>query len=150
MNDWILGVNEIHDTEESCFDFLKNHLWKGQPECPHCGNRKTYELAKEKRLKCSKCRKQFSVRAGTFLEGSKVPLTKWFHTIRLAGSSGKGISSMALSREIGVTQKTAWLMLQRIRSENSKQPDKKKKTPGLKMTLEVHNRPSSYFDPEID
>lgn len=150
MNDWILGVNEIHNSEESCRDYMANHRWNGQPECPHCGNRKTYELRNERRFKCSKCRKQFSVRAGTFLEGSKVPLTKWFHTFRLAGSSGKGISSMALSREIGVTQKTAWLMLQRIRSENSKQPDRKKKTPGLKMTLEVQNRPSSYFDPEID
>jgi transposase-like protein len=189
MNDWIWGVNETHCSEESCRDFLATQRWNGQPECPHCGNIKTYELKKEKRFKCSKCRRQFSVRAGTFLQGSKVPLTKWFQTIRLAGSSGKGISSVALSREIGVTQKTAWLMLQRIRKEKMKRsdhqsggklspfyskgkekswkvtgssfethlqelvrqkPEKKKKKTGSETIRKLQNRPSSFFDPEID
>jgi hypothetical protein len=65
--------------------------------------------------KCSKCRKQFSETKGTIFENSAIPLQKWFVGIWLFTSHKKGISSIQLGKDIGVTQKSAWFMLQRIR-----------------------------------
>jgi hypothetical protein len=65
--------------------------------------------------KCKACRKQFSVKAGTIFEDSPLGLDKWLPAVWLVTSSGNGISSMELHRSIGVTQKTAWFMLHRIR-----------------------------------
>lgn len=68
-----------------------------------------------KTYKCSCCNRQFSVRVGTIFEDSKVSLQKWFSAIYLVTSHKKSISSMQLAKDIGVTQKTAWFMLHRIR-----------------------------------
>ena len=65
--------------------------------------------------RCRDCRKYFSVKTGTVMEGSPIPLRKWAYAIYLDVTSLKGVSSMRLHREIGVTQKTAWFMQQRIR-----------------------------------
>ena len=65
--------------------------------------------------RCTDCRAYFSVKTGTALEGSKVPLRKWAFAIYLEVTSLKGVSSMKLHRDIGVTQKTAWFMLHRLR-----------------------------------
>jgi len=65
--------------------------------------------------KCADCRKQFSVRKGTIFEESRLPLRKWFAAAWLITSNRKGIASTQLAREVGVTQKTAWFMLGRLR-----------------------------------
>jgi len=65
--------------------------------------------------KCKACRKQFTVRIGTIFEDSKLPFTKWLMTIHLMTSSKKGISSLQISRELGITVKSAWFMTHRIR-----------------------------------
>ena len=84
--------------------------------CPLCGSsRKIYRIRRNHGYKCSDCQKQFSVRKGTIFEESRLPLRKWFVAIWLVTSNRKGISSCQLAREIGVTQKTAWFMLGRLR-----------------------------------
>jgi transposase-like protein len=103
-------------TEEQCQNFLFKNRWVNGVTCPKCGEIgvKTYKLASS-RYKCASCRNTFTIRTGSIFEGSPVPLQSWFLAIYLCGSYKKGISSIQLSKYIGVTQKTAWFMLQRIR-----------------------------------
>jgi transposase-like protein len=103
-------------TEEKCQDFLAKQRWSDEIVCPKCGTVgiKAYKLASG-RLKCADCRNPFTVRMGSVFEDSKLPLQKWFFAIYLCTSLKKGVSSIQLSKYLGVTQKTAWFMLQRIR-----------------------------------
>ena len=103
-------------TEKQCQTFLYKARWADGVTCPKCGeiNVKTYKLASG-RIKCASCRNTFTVRSRSVFEDSPVPLQKWFLASYLCGSYKKGISSIQLSKYIGVTQKTAWFMLQRIR-----------------------------------
>jgi len=68
-----------------------------------------------KLLKCADCRRQFTVKVGTIFEDSAIPLQKWFMAVYLLMAHKKGISSVQLGKDIGVTQKSAWFMLHRIR-----------------------------------
>ncbi len=103
-------------TEEQCQRFLFENRWADGVTCPKCGEIgvKTYKLASG-RIKCASCRNTFTVRSRSIFEDSPVPLQKWFLAIYLCGSYKKGISSIQLSKYLGITQKTAWFMLQRIR-----------------------------------
>jgi transposase-like protein len=103
-------------TEEKCQQFLLKNRWPDGVVCPKCGEIgvKTYKLASG-RIKCASCRNTFTVRMGSVFEDSPVPLQKWFLAIYLCGSYKKGISSIQLSKYLGITQKSAWFMLQRIR-----------------------------------
>lgn len=101
--------------EQSCLDYLEKIRWGDKSMCPHCGSEKTYKFSSGKLFKCGTCRKQFTVRIGTIFGDSKIPLQKWFMVVYLATSLKKGISSVQIHKYIGVTQKTAWFMLQRIR-----------------------------------
>jgi transposase-like protein len=84
--------------------------------CVHCGDTASVRFMESvQRFKCYSCRKQFSIKAGTVLEDSPIPLTKWFPAFWLLTSAKNGISSYELGRSIGVTQKSAWFMLHRIR-----------------------------------
>jgi transposase-like protein len=102
--------------EKSCVRHLEKLRWPTAIICPCCGSsRKIYTLKRGYIYKCSDCGKQFSVRKGTIFEESRLPLRQWFAAAWLITSSRKGISSTQLAREIGVTQKTAWFMLGRLR-----------------------------------
>src|SRR6266704_2749764 len=103
-------------SEEKCQEFLAQQRWGNEIICPKCGvvGIKAYKLASG-RLKCAECRKPFTVRMGSVFEDSKIPLQKWFFAIYLCTSLKKGVSSIQLSKYMGVTQKTSWFMLQRIR-----------------------------------
>lgn len=103
-------------TEDKCREFLAEKRWGNSITCPHCGviGIKAYKLASG-RLKCAECRKLFTVLVGTVFEDSHIPLQKWFLAAYLSTSLKKGMSSIQLSKYLGVTQKTAWFMLQRIR-----------------------------------
>lgn len=102
--------------EQVCRDYLENIRWSSEITCPKCGViGKAYKYSDGKTFKCAECRKQFTVRVGTIFEDSKLPLQKWFLAIYLATSLKKGISSIQLSKYLGITQKTAWFMLHRIR-----------------------------------
>ncbi|MDQ5944025.1 MAG: hypothetical protein QG658_91, partial [Patescibacteria group bacterium] len=104
------------DTEEQCQTFLFRSRWADGVTCPKCGETdvKTYKLASG-RIKCASCRNTFTVRTRSVFEDSPVPLQKWFLAIYLCGSYKKGISSIQLSKYLGITQKSAWFILQRIR-----------------------------------
>lgn len=107
---------QYFSNEQICLEHLKQMRWKNGIFCPHCGNQKIYELkGANKRFKCSGCRKQFTAKVGTIFEDTKVPLPKWFMAIYLISSHKKGISSLQLGKDLGVTQKTAWFMLHRLR-----------------------------------
>lgn len=106
---------EVFGTEDACRDYLTKIIWQNGAYCPHCGSKRVYHFRNGRVHKCAKCRKQFSIKVGTIFEDSKIPLKKWFMAIYLLTCHKKGISSLQLSRDLGITQKTAWFMLQRLR-----------------------------------
>ena len=100
----------------NCITAVKEMRWAdGEPECPHCGAKRNYWLAKQMRWKCAKCRKQFTAKTGTVFEDSPISLDKWLIGIWLVANCKNGISSYEIARHVGVTQKSAWFMLHRIR-----------------------------------
>ena len=99
-----------------CHDLLVAIRFPDGIRCLHCGSAKNVKFMESvQRFKCYDCRKQFSIKVGTILEDSPVPLTKWIPAFWLLTSARNGISSCELARSLGVTQKTAWFMLHRIR-----------------------------------
>ena len=101
--------------EDTCEQYIVNARWPRGMFCPHCGNYRIYRLEKQKRFKCGNCRKQFTVRTGSILAESKVPLQKWLMAVWILTSNKKGMSSIQLGKILGVTQKTAWFLAHRIR-----------------------------------
>lgn len=103
--------------EETCRQYLIQQRWNGVPKCPKCGSEKSYKIENNKRFKCAnnKCYAKFTVTVGTVFEASNIPLTTWFPAMYIIASHKKGISSCQLAKDLGVTQKTAWFMLHRIR-----------------------------------
>jgi transposase-like protein len=105
----------------SDLDVCQNELvaarWPDGVICPTCGSRKVGYLANQRRWQCSEKhpRRQFSVKVGTIFEDSPISLSKWFVAIWLIGSAKNGISSYELGKAIGITQKSAWFVLHRIR-----------------------------------
>ncbi len=108
-------LTEMFPDEEAATEWFERHVWPMGRHCPRCGSTETTLDRGDMPYWCGACRRRFSVRIGTALERSKVPLRKWVFAIYLEMTSLKGISSMKLHREIKVTQKTAWFMLHRIR-----------------------------------
>jgi len=111
----LFDVVKIFSNEDICREHLKKMRWDDNPFCPHCGATRIYHFSDGKRYKCAECRKKFTVTVGTIFEDSKIPLQKWFMAIWLVTSHKKGISSIQLGKDLGVTQKTAWFMLHRLR-----------------------------------
>lgn len=101
-------------TEEKCIEHLESIRWNGNVVSPFDATSKVYKCANH-RYKCKNTGKYFNVKTGTIFEGTNISLQKWFVAIWLLTSHKKGISSLQLSRDLGVTQKTAWFMLHRIR-----------------------------------
>jgi len=97
----------------TCIEFLEQQRWGKNPICPHCGSKVIYKT--NRGYKCKDCTKKFTVTVGTVFENSKIKLTTWFAAIYLCTAHKKGISSLQLHRDLGITQKTAWFMLHRIR-----------------------------------
>src|SRR5438309_2173135 len=104
--------------DQNAFGFLKSMRWPdGVVKCPRCGNTEVFFLSTRKIWKCKAKheKQQFSVKVGTVLEDSPIALDKWLCAFWLIANAKNGISSYELHRSIGVTQKTAWFMLHRIR-----------------------------------
>lgn len=102
-------------TEGVCAEFIEQERWNGEPICTHCGHKKAYRITGTMGYKCAGCRKRFSVRHGTIMEGSKLPLQTWLLAIYVMTTARQGISSVQFAKELGVTQKTAWFLANRIR-----------------------------------
>lgn len=100
--------------EQSCIQYLEHLRWNGNVTSPFDHAGKVYTLANN-RYKCRSSNKYFNVRTDTIFEGTKIPLRTWFLAIYLFTSHKKGISSYQLAKDIDITQKSAWFMLQRIR-----------------------------------
>lgn len=101
--------------EETCRKFIIQERWNGDPVCPHCKHSKVYEIAGRMSFKCAGCKERFSVRTGTVMEESRLPLQTWLLAIYMMTTARKGISSVQFAKELGVTQKTAWFLANRIR-----------------------------------
>lgn len=122
----IIDLLTTFDTEAKCSQYMAEKRWNGKPVCPHCWNdEKIYIFSNGTHYKCAACLKKFTVRIGTIFEDSKIPLTKWFAAMYLFATRSKPVSSLQLSRDIKVTQKSAWFMLHRLRYGTS-HPEYKK------------------------
>lgn len=95
--------------------YIEERRWPNGPVCPLCSEPERITPRKDGYYRCNACKKDFTVRTGTIFQRSHVPLHKWLYAMYLLMTARKGISSLQLGKEIGVTQKTAWFMLQRIR-----------------------------------
>jgi transposase-like protein len=95
--------------------YLEGRLWPEGPRCPVCGLGERTTARKGGYYRCNQCKEDFTVRTGTIFERSHVPLHKWIYAMYLLVTARKGISSMQLAKEIGITQKSAWFVLHRLR-----------------------------------
>ena len=112
----VVQLADMFPDEDTATAWFESQMWPDGRHCPRCGSTNTSEASHAKMpYWCTDCRSYFSVKAGTVMEGSKLPLRKWAFAIYLHLTSLKGVSSMKLHRDIGVPQKTAWFLLQRIR-----------------------------------
>jgi transposase-like protein len=98
-----------------CVEYMKRHFWSNGMVCSRCQSSDLRVIATRQLWQCKDCRKQFSIKVGTIFEGSKISITKWLPALWLLTNSKNGISSYEVSRALGVTQKTAWFMMHRIR-----------------------------------
>ena len=104
-----------YSDEQICIDAVARLRWPDGPVCPACGHKDHYYLKTQKRWKCKECYKQFTVKLGTVFEDSPISLTKWLPALWMLCNCRNGISSYELHRALGVSQKAAWFMLQRMR-----------------------------------
>jgi transposase-like protein len=100
---------------ESARVYLESRLWPNGARCPVCGLPDRITVRKAGYYRCNQCAEDFTVRTGTVMERSHIPLHKWLYAMYLLVTARKGISSLQLSKEIGVTQKSAWFLLHRLR-----------------------------------
>lgn len=118
-------LRKLFGDEEVARNFFETNRWPDGPVCPHCGAPDAYVLrprpgsmkpVRQGVFKCAECRKQFSVRIGTLLEESKIPLRKWLMASYLICISGDRISYHQFARELEISVKSAWLLAGRIRA----------------------------------
>lgn len=108
-------LNTRFPTEETAVSYFIEKRWDGKITCPYCTHEKVYNVKGTQPYKCGKCRRKFTAKTGTIMEGSPVPVRMWLFAMYLLGTSRKSLSSIALAKQIGTTQKTAWYMAHRIR-----------------------------------
>ena len=114
--------NPIFQDETKAREALEAVLWPEGPFCRHCGNSDPDKIAKMQGKSarpglhyCNECKREFTVTVGTVFERSKVPLTKWWMAAHMLNSGKNGVSAHEIHRTIGVTYKTAWFMMHRLR-----------------------------------
>jgi transposase-like protein len=99
----------------ACLETVSKAKWPNGPECPKCNSKKLSFIKTRRTWTCLDCRKQFSVKVGTIFEDSAIGLDKWLVAMWLLGNCKNGVSSYEVARDLNVTQKSAWFMLQRLR-----------------------------------
>jgi transposase-like protein len=112
----LLEASRYFSDLDRCEAYMAEIRWpEGKPYCPSCGADRIGAVKTRRLLRCKDCRRQFSHKVGTIFEDSPLGLDKWFVAVWSIANCKNGISSHELSRALGVTQKTAWFMLHRIR-----------------------------------
>lgn len=113
----LLTATRYFADPDVCVDFVASMRWPQGVECPHCGGKRVSYLSTRRIWKCmaGACHKQFSVKTQSVFEDSPIPLDKWLTAVWLVVNCKNGVSSWEIHRDLGVTQKTAWFMLHRIR-----------------------------------
>ena len=112
----LLDLMTAFPDEQSCIDHLRAMRWRDGEFCPYCGSTKVYHFSYRKTHKCGDCKQRFSIKVGTIFEDTKLPLRKWFLAMWMITSHKKGIASVQLAKDLGITQKSAWFVLHRLRS----------------------------------
>ena len=115
-----LSLDQLYEkfpTESVSRAWFEQVRWPNGRACPRCGNMETTEAKNGGTMPyhCSPCRRYFSVKTGTVMQSSKLPIRTWIIVMYLMSTSLKGVASMKLHRDLGITQKTAWMMAQKIR-----------------------------------
>src|SRR5271154_118134 len=102
---------------DNCLEYMVAHRWPEGVECPTCGRKDVSFLDTQKKWQCKSAhaKRQFTAKVGTIFEDSPLGLEKWLPAVWLIATAKNGVSSCELARSLGVTQKTAWFMLHRIR-----------------------------------
>ena len=112
----IIELFEMFPDDGTAEEWFERQRWGDPPRCSACDSEHVSKSThRTMKYRCNSCKAFFSVRKGSILEGSNIGLQKWVIALYMAATSLKGVSSMKLHRELGVTQKTAWFMLSRIR-----------------------------------
>ena len=113
----IIELMEMFPDEESAVKWVEETRWPDDRPCPHCRNIDTYRMKKSQPLpfRCRGCWRFFSVRSGTVMHRSHLPVRKWVFAVYLWMSSTKGVSSVQLSKILNISQPSAWFMCQRLR-----------------------------------
>ena len=112
----LVELMDMFPTEEAATEWFESAIWPNGRHCPKCGSERTREASHKKMpYWCTDCRSYFSVKTGTVMQSSKIPLRKWAIAIYICLTSLKSVSSMKLKRDLGISQPTAWFMLHRIR-----------------------------------
>ena len=111
----LLEAIQYFSDEQVCIDAVAMMRWPQGVRCGYCDADKPYYLSTQKRWKCRSCRKQFSVKVNSIFEDSPISLKKWLPALWLIVNCKNGISSYEIARDLGITQKSAWFMLQRLR-----------------------------------
>lgn len=101
--------------EEVCVQTIAAKRWPSGPFCPKCGDTEHYYVKTQRRWQCKGCKHQYSVKVGTIFEDSAIPLNKWLVALWMLVNCRNGVSSYEVARAIGVTQKSAWFVLHRLR-----------------------------------
>ena len=107
---------ERFGSEDRCHDYLAGLRWPDGVRCPRCDSERIARIKARRQFGCDGCRYQFSVRVGTILHDSKLPLWKWFLAVHMMGESATGVSANQLKLVLGVSYKTAWYLCHRIRA----------------------------------
>lgn len=98
-----------------CVRYVAAMRWPKGPTCPRCGGLDHSYLTTRRLWKCKACKRQFSVKVGTIFEDSPIGLDKWLAAIWMIANAKNGVSSHEVARSLGITQKSAWFLLHRIR-----------------------------------
>lgn len=115
---------DMFPDESAAHRWFEQIIWEGEPVCPHCGHTRARGLKKQGVYRCRMCKKDFTVRTGTVMHGSKIPFRKWLLAMYLMCEARKGVSSVQMAKALGITQKSAWFLQQRIREACGDEIDK--------------------------
>ena len=118
MNRTTISLIEMFNgfpNQDAARSYMEAQRWPDGAVCPHCAETKRIHNRKGGYYRCNACREDFTVRTGTVMERSHIPLQKWLYAMYMLVTSRKGISSVELHTKLGITQKSAWFMLHRLR-----------------------------------